>query len=363
MVSRLRTLANVLGCLRQAKDALVSTTHVQVWYARTCWCAGDLCLFVIGVDENGLGPLLGPLVTTGVSLELTRYQPARLASSGRELGIDDSKATAAFGRMAVAEGLALAVLEVTRGHLPSNVEELLSLLLLDTPELLRSRCPLDSLPQCWSSPIALPCFGGDVEQGRRTLHKLSRRGVKIVRVKSAVACTRFLNERLSAGQSRVEVDLELMERLVLDGRAALTDDVHAVCGMVGGIRNYIAKLRHFPRASVHVRRAPFGTLAFDVDAVGHVRFEVDADQNHLPVALASMVGKYLRELWMLRHNRFYQARNPELVDVSGYHDPVTRRFISASETLRRELRIDDACFVRDSAKQQENRAQLALFAE
>jgi ribonuclease HII len=318
---------------------------------------------VIGVDENGLGPVLGPLVTTSVSIEIARYQTTRLSNLGRELGIDDSKATAAFGRMAVAEGLALAVLERTHGRLPSDVEEFLTLLLLDTPELLRTRCPSTSLPQCWSIPIALPCFGGDVEEGRRTLHTLARRGVQIVRAKSAVACTRFLNDRLSEGQSRVEVDLELMERLVLDARAHGDADLYAICGMVGGIRNYVDKMRHFPREAVSQRRATLGTLAYDVVGVGQVRFEIDADQNHFPVALASMIGKYLRELWMLRHNRFYQARDPELLDVSGYHDPVTRRFILASEALRKELGVSDACFLRDSAKQQENRLQLPLFAE
>jgi ribonuclease HII len=320
-------------------------------------------VLVIGVDENGLGPLLGPLVTTSVSVQLKRYQSARVSSLGRELGIDDSKATAAFGRMAVAEGLALAVLERAHGQLPKDVEAFLSLLLLDTPELLRTRCPSASLPQCWSIPIALPCFGGDVDEGRRTLDSLARRGIQILRAKSAVACTRFLNDRLNEGQSRVEVDLELMERLVLDARAHAAEDLYAICGMVGGIRNYVEKMRHFPRADVSVRRAPSGTLAYDVTGVGQVRFEIDADQNHFPVALASMIGKYLRELWMLRHNRFYQARDPELLDVSGYHDPVTRHFVRASELLRKELGVSDACFLRDSAaaRQQESKLQLPLL--
>jgi hypothetical protein len=300
------------------------------------------------------------MVTTSVSIELTRYQAARLANLGRELGIDDSKATAAFGRMAVAEGLALAVLERAHGRLPSDVEEFLSLLLLDTPELLRTRCPGTSLPQCWSVPIALPCFGGDVEEGRRALQTLSRRGVHVLRAKSAVACTRFLNDRLSEGQSRVEVDLELMERLVLDARAHAGEDVHAICGMVGGIRNYTEKMRHFPRDAIKVRRANLGTLAYDVTGVGQVRFEIDADQTHFPVALASMVGKYLRELWMLRHNRFYQTHAPELLDVSGYHDPVTRRFIRESEPLRKELGVEDACFLRDSAAAQQRESKLQL---
>jgi ribonuclease HII len=320
-------------------------------------------VFVMGVDENGLGPVLGPLVTTGVGLSLGRYRVERLSALGKQLGVDDSKAIAAFGRMALAEGVALAVLEQLHGAAPSDVEALWSQLLLDAPELLRRRCPEASRPQCWSAPVALPCFGGDVGQGRRVLRGLAKCGVRVVRAKSALACTRFLNDRLARGQSRVEVDLELMERLVLDARAALAADVHAVCGMVGGIRNYPDKMRHFARDKLRPRRAAPGCLAFDVEGVGHVRFEIDADQRHLPVALASMIGKYVRELWMLRHNRFYQARDPELFDVSGYHDPVTRRFIAASELLRKQLGVEQACFLRDSLQQLVDRNQLTLFDE
>jgi hypothetical protein len=211
--------------------------------------------------------------------------------------------------------------------------------------------------------LALPCFGGDVEQGRSALQTLAKRGIHLRRAKSAVACTRLLNDRLAAGQSRVELDLELMERLVLDARAALSADLLAICGMVGGIRNYQERLRHIARDRVLPRRGRDGALVFDVAQLGQVRFEIDADQNHFPVALASMIGKYLRELWMLRHNRFYQSADAALADVSGYHDPVTRGFIQQSAALRRQLGVEDACFVRDSAKSQQNRLQLPLFAE
>ena len=320
-------------------------------------------VLVVGVDENGLGPLLGPMVTTAVSVELSRYQAARMADIARDLGIDDSKETAAFGRMAVAEGIALAVLEQEHASPMGRVDDLLGALLLDAPPELRARCPDTSRPQCWSGPIALPCFDGNVAEGRQVLATLARRGIHVRRAKSAVACTRLLNDRLALGQSRVELDLELMERLVLDAHQAGAVEVLAICGMVGGIRNYQEKLRHIPRERVVQRKARGGALVFDVAQLGQVRFEIDADQNHFPVALASMIGKYLRELWMLRHNRFYQASDASLADVSGYHDPVTRAFVLQSALLRKRLGVEDACFVRDSAKQLQDRLQLPLFAD
>jgi ribonuclease HII len=307
-------------------------------------------VIIVGVDENGLGPLLGPLVTTAVSLELARYRPEHHANVGRALGIDDSKATAGFGQMALAEGLALALVEALTGVLPTDIDALFDALLLDAPDALRTPCPSGSRPQCWSVSIALPCFGGDLEAGREALRKLHKAGLKPLHLRSAIACTGSLNTRLRKGQSRVEVDLELMERLVIDARAHVAGELRAICGMVGGIRNYIAKMRHLPRLGVRAARAHAPTLAYEVQGVGHVRFEIDADANHLPVALASMVGKYVRELAMERQNRFYRKHDASLDEVSGYHDPVTQRFVVASTALRSSLGIDDACFRRLAAK-------------
>jgi len=307
-------------------------------------------VIVVGVDENGLGPILGPLVTTSLSLEVSRYAPERFAAIGRELGIDDSKATAGFGQMAVAEGLALALVAELCGRPVDTLDALFACLLLDAPKDLQQACPERSAPQCWSMPIALPCFGGDLAAGCAMLDGLKKRGVRVRHARSAVACTGVLNALLRTGQSGVEVDLELMERLVIDARDQAGAEVRAICGMVGGIRNYTAKLRHFPAGGVTPQRARDRTLAYDVAGVGHVRFEIDADARHLPVALASMLGKYVRELWMQRQNRFYQAQDATLADVSGYHDPVTKRFIAASAGLRKQLGIDDACFLRQSAR-------------
>jgi ribonuclease HII len=97
-------------------------------------------VFVAGVDENGLGPLLGPLVTTAVTFEIPQYRRALHATWGRELGIDDSKNTAAFGQMRAAEALALAVCEQLQRKPPDSVDELFDALLLDAPESLGPHC-------------------------------------------------------------------------------------------------------------------------------------------------------------------------------------------------------------------------------
>jgi ribonuclease HII len=78
-------------------------------------------------------------------------------------------------------------------------------------------------------------------------------------------------------------------------------------------------------------------------------FVRDADGSNLLVGLASLVGKYLRDLLMRRITWFYRAQAPELPEASGYHDPVTKAFVAQTQAQRRKLRIADDCFARRKA--------------
>jgi hypothetical protein len=62
---------------------------------------------------------------------------------------------------------------------------------------------------------------------------------------------------------------------------------------------------------------------------------------HFPVALASMISKYLRELAMLRFNRFWKARIVDLKPTQGYPSD-SHRFREAIAEEQQRLGIDDA---------------------
>jgi ribonuclease HII len=118
--------------------------------------------------------------------------------------------------------------------------------------------------------------------------------------------------------------------------------------MVGGIRRYPPRFALLDAARTTTIEEDRTRAAYYVEDLGDVTFEVDADASSLPVALASMVGKYVRELAMARQNAFYRGHDPELPEVSGYHDAVTGRFVEASRLLRTRLAIVDDCFERTS---------------
>lgn len=305
-------------------------------------------MLIVGVDENGLGPRLGPLVATAVALDASArgYDAARLRRIALRAGIGDSKATSGFGAMASAEGIALALVERVTGRAPEHVDALIEAITLDPPEGLRAPCDAESRPHCWGASMALPVFGGSLDHGRAMLDRLERAGLRPLRARTAFSCVRVYNRELARRGSKLCVDLELFERLLLDARAALARELVAICGMVGGIRRYRGYLAHIDPDALETIEESRSRSVYRSPAIGELRFEVDCDANHVPVALASMLGKYARELLVERQGRFYRGHDPSLPRASGYHDPVTARFVDASAPLRRRLAIADDCFER-----------------
>jgi hypothetical protein len=186
-----------------------------------------------------------------------------------------------------------------------------------------------------------------VAYGEALLDRLiGRSSLRIVDVQSRVACAGLLNAELAAGKNKLAVDLELFEDLICAVHSRHGSPLLAVCGMIGGIRDYASRLSRFEPHRVGSLAGRRGQRRYAVDGVGELRFEVDADARHLPVALASIVGKYVREICMRRIGEFYRQDVPELKLASGYHDPVTTHFIDATEASRRRLGIAPDCFRR-----------------
>lgn len=304
-------------------------------------------MLVIGADENGLGPVLGPMIATAVSIEVADYDQNALRELGGSLSIADSKKSSSFGHMRVAEAIALASVARVTGRAPRDVDEFLHALSIDTIEALQAKCPSSTRSQCWGASIALPRYEGDIDVGIRALDALQQNGVTLRGAKTRVVCVQKLNEAHAAGTNKLAMDLHSFEWLV-EHLSAGQDEVLAICGMVGGFRKYTDNFTRFAERGTSIITEEKGRSAYRVQGIGEVSFEIDADDWHLPVALASMIGKYVREISMDRQNRHYRAHDATLENVSGYRDPRTKKFIADSEGLRRRLKIVQGCFQRNA---------------
>ena len=305
----------------------------------------------IGIDENGLGPRLGPMVVTAVRIEV---DPVRFVDHKaftrvtRRAGIGDSKAECAHGSMGEVEGRVLAILEHHVGLTPSSFTDLAASLSLETDTVLRSDCPDGDAPTaCFADPITLPAFGtGPSKQDRAAATKLLANGVALRAARVGFACVKRINVAQAAGRSRFDLDLALMVRLAASlQHADARDTMLALCGRVGGRKSYAAALESLAPLVGVLGETPLRS-SYRVPGFGEVHFVVDGDASEPAIGLASLIGKYVRELAMHRLNRYWIGLVPAATPASGYHDPVTTRLITATALLRRERAFPDHCFER-----------------
>jgi ribonuclease HII len=305
-----------------------------------------MATFHIGADENGLGSRLGPLIVTAVLAETDdageRFLSRKLPKRMRE-DLDDSKRLMTHTDVGVGEAWARAL----TGDVARSPGELFELLSLEGTNRLQEPCPKAAHAQCWN--VGKESFSADDEQcGRVRAHlaTFAKRGVLIREVRTSVVCTQQLNQNRDLGINRFMSDLHAMERLVLKLRESAGSPVLAVCGKVGGIGEYakfFGPLAGWLHATIVEGQAE---SAYQFPKLGRLRFVRDADAHAPLVMLASLVGKYVRELFMSRIAGHYPA-DDEAARPSGYHDPVTAAFVERTLLVRKRRRMPDRCFERE----------------
>jgi len=234
-------------------------------------------------------------------------------------------------------------------------DALVRALSLDAADVLRAPCPEAHTGQCWSAEgeafVAPPELVAKVEGD---LDRLEARGVQVIRATCVVMCARRLNEGVERGLTRFHLDLHAMERLVLDARERAGRDVVATCGKVGGFDRYPGAFGPMNGRLHAVAAEGRARSEYSIPGVGSIAFVRDADAKHLLVCMASLVGKWARDLLMARIVRYHREVDPDLPDASGYHDPVTARFIHATSLSRKRRDVPDDCFERRALFTEEN---------
>lgn len=308
----------------------------------------------IGIDENGLGPRLGPLVVTAVMARVTeegRIVAGQKPRGALEKRLGDSKAMVAYGDVALGEAWAR-VLGAKAGASFDTPDDLLRAICLDPRESLVARCPSHVESQCWNTQgDSFTAPDAMLRSIEADLRRLEAKGVELVAVRTVILCTERLNRDRASGLSRFDSDLYAMERLILALREEAGAPIEAVCGKVGGYSRYSNAFGPLGGRLHTVVEEGKARSAYRFPGLGEIAFVRDADANDLLVAMASMVGKWVRELTMARIVRHYAGLLGKELAASGYHDPVTARFVEATSLVRREKRVPDDCFerARDSA--------------
>lgn len=295
--------------------------------------------WLVGLDEAGYGPNLGPLVQASTACRVegddvpclwTRLAAAvrrRSDAADDRLLIDDSKK--------VNEGPhGLRNLEAgVRAADPSSttIGECVEAWSIGT-------CAAELSGEPWFDPAEPVPLDGHEHASDTLLECADSVGVAWGPIRALITPAPRFNRLLDEWKNKSGV---LATGVVALLRAALhlpgDEPIRIAVDKLGGRHFYAPMLSEafpdgWPRA---LCEGPL-KCEYVIEGLGRevrITFEPRADGTHLNVALASMVAKYLREACMRQFNRYWAGRLPGLKPTAGYPTDAGRFFDSIRGTL------------------------------
>jgi len=320
-------------------------------------------VLLIGIDEAGYGPVIGPLCHGFCAFRVPEsddYSPPDFwkllhpeiapfdgCVENVSILIDDSKIVYTRRGFSALEAGVRAFLECMKpplsdAPLQSGFVGLNELLHEDEHAVLRG-------DKWFCEPCAPPVTDAPIVGNLR--QKLAQQQASIVALGARAMSPRVYNEALDSGLNKSEVSWRPIAAEIkrLAALAAPDECIHVTVDRQGGRRFYAAHIAElFGVPLVRTTREEELISHYVIDGERrqvHVGFFVGGENVHMPIALASMVAKLAREKCMQRLNAFFLRHQPELKPTAGYYGD-GRRFLKDTRKLRRRLKIKDGDFIR-----------------
>jgi hypothetical protein len=309
---------------------------------------------IVGIDEAGFGPILGPLVISSSTFLLPHHlltsdlwqvlkksvADRRRHLAGRVLIADSKKA---FSKSLGIKHLQRTVLACLKclGKEPVTLSELLSLVSADCLQRLSSYpWYKDAGDQQISANKTDVAIAASVLQDDLASNKL-----KLLELKSYCLDVAYYNKMVSAVRNKASVLFTATCALInsafdnfaapalscLPPRLASRDaeagesksvGLHIIIDRQGGRVRYCRVLqRMFPDMQLKILKETPAASSYELLRDGkqmRLHFAVGADDRFLAVALASMLSKFLRQLLIENINRYFTGFHTELKPTAGY---------------------------------------------
>ena len=311
--------------------------------------------YLIGVDEAGYGPNLGPLCISATLWHLPD-RPANQDLYDALRDVVESVPTGAPGKLVIADSKQIYSPDRGITLLEENVLSALTSL-FPLPASFEQLCQQvvkqfdvkdKELATTTGNGLQLPVAANEKSiclLGNTFREKSVVVGVQLRDVSSFLLFANQFNRLLDQYQNKSSLLSHVTLGLVKLLLSKLPEDQPRIvyCDKHGGRNRYGALLQTtFPDYLVEVYKESGNESIYrwgPPKCRTEVRFTVRGER-FLPSALSSMVSKYLRELSMLQFNRFWRHHLPEIRPTAGY--PVdARRFKHEIAAKQTELGIAD----------------------
>lgn len=319
--------------------------------------ANDIML--VGIDEAGLGPLLGPLVVSAAAFTI----PAGVNKesmwlmlkdsvgnhkknlAGRMLICDSKKAYTPATGIAYLEKTVLACLK-NLDKTPTTVAQLVNALCPQCGDRLRQypwHKNYDSKQIKYNADdisICAGAFGKSLEKNKMSFTTL----------KSFCFDTAYYNDMVQKVNNKSTVVFTALCGLVDEIiKSSYCRNFHFVIDRQGGRENYVRPLRTmFSDMELKVLSQNDQKSSYELTTQHksvRIDFCVKADAEHLPVCLASMASKYLREQLMGCLNDYFISKCASLKPTAGYWTD-GQRFIKDIKQLAPHIAYDPNMLIR-----------------
>lgn len=287
---------------------------------------------LVGIDEAGFGPLLGPLVVSSSTFLLPRHllkadlwQILRKSVANKRKGlagrllVADSKR--AYNKSLGIKHLERTVLACLRYlcKQPATLTELLMMLSPDCLERLndypwyRDAGSYDILADEADMTIASNVLRSNLASNR----------IELLTLHSCCLDVAYYNKMVGSVKNKARVLFTATSQLIKRAYDNLPgNELQIIVDRQGGRVHYRKALqRMFPDMELRILSESPAASSYELEAndkVIRLHFVVGADEGFLPVSLASMVSKYLRELLVDNINRYFVRFNAELKPTAGY---------------------------------------------
>lgn len=309
--------------------------------------------FLIGTDEAGYGPNLGPLVITATAWELPEgMSPSEMwesvedavsvkaARGDTRLHIADSKQVYSSGKSI--RNLERGVLSCLRQTEPAVATVSVLGTTLSGKSFTEEYLQAIGGQETASPNLPVAASSEDLTRDSAALRaSLAAAGIRFHGARSAIVFAPEFNRRVAEHNSKGVVLSTETLRLVRESVDSFGHDVPkgwVVCDKHGGRNRYDDLIADAFDGELVFRKTESGPRS--VYRLGEIEFcfRTKAEEV-LPVAVASMISKYTREVIMKQFNAYWQSHINDLKPTKGYPVDAARFWDDISDTCE-ELGID-----------------------